>query len=66
MKSQLESEKVAYKKLLDVDVQKFNTKKLSAVYSTYSTQSSESNQLSITELNAVKNLMIDDLQERLK
>lgn len=65
LKSQLESEKAAYKKLLDVDVQKFNTQKLSAVYSTYSTQPSESNQLSITELNAVKTFMIDSLREQL-
>lgn len=35
LKSQLESEKAAYKKSLDINVQKFNTQKLSAIYSTY-------------------------------
>lgn len=64
LKSQLESEKAAYKKLLDVDVQKFNTRKL--VSAVYLTQSSDPNQLNTTELNAIKNLMIDDLRERLK
>ena len=52
------------KKSLDANVQKFNTRKL--VSAVYSTQFSESNQLNVAELNAIKNLMIDDLRERLK
>lgn len=64
LESQLESEKAAYKKLSNVEVQKFNAKKL--VSAVYSTQSSDPNQLNVAELNAIKNLMIDDLQERLK
>lgn len=59
LKSQLESEKTAYKKLLDVDVQKFNTQKLSAVYSTYNSN------LHPAELKAAKTFMINSLREQL-
>ena len=59
LKSQLESEKAAYKKPLAINVQKFNTQKLSAIYSTYDSD------VHPVELKTAKTFMIDSLREQL-